>query len=322
MLITYALWSGGLFNQLMSIENASIISSILASKISIHSNIGLDANWRNINQKRTKIIGNRFPRIEDLIENKDLFFFENLELSDEPICHPEQKIQSFFKTVISVDGSEPNEQFLDGRNWVYLNTNSNYRFIETLGWYSIVFWNMPSLQNSNFKIKFKSEYVDFASKITKEIGDFSSIHVRGEERIKINEFNLFNICQDINNLLGNTVVVVADELNVNTIKSDKKIIDIGSFIMDNFLNEFMKLPFHDETTFGLVCLLVACNSRDFSGTLGSTYTGYIHRQMRIKNKEYKYKFIGHTPPEFDNKNPWYLYKDLAIETKIWCREWK
>lgn len=322
MLTTYALWPGGLFNQLMSIENASIISSILASKVSIHSNIGLDNNWRNISKKRTEIIGYQFPRIEDLIENKDLLVFENLRLSDEPICCPEQKIESFFKTVISVDGSEPNEQFLNGRNWVYLNRDSNYRFIETLGWYSIVFWNMPSLQTNNFEIKFKAEYVDFSSKITKEIGDFSSIHVRGEERIKINEFNLFDICQDINNLLGDTIVLVTDELDVNTIKSDKKVIDISSFIMDNFLDEFMKLPFHDETIFGLVCSLVACNSRDFSGTLGSTYSGYIHRNMRIKNNKYKYKFIGHNPPEFNDENPWYLYKDLSIETKIWCREWQ
>ena len=321
-LVTYTLHAAGLINQLMSIENASIISSILDSSVLVHDNRGLDSNWRKIDERRTDLIGNHFPKINDLIVSKNSILFEDKKLKDESICLPEQRVESFFKTAISVDGSKPDEQFLDGRDWIRLDRSLHYRFVETLGWYSIVFWNINNLETSDFEIKFKQEYIDFASKISKELGEFSSIHIRGKDIAKIYESKPLDIDEAVEGLRGENVVIITDEQNLGEIKSGKNITNLNDFIIDNFLDEFLNLPFHDETTFGLICLLVACNSKDFSGTFGSTYSGYIHRQMRIKDGEYEYKFVGHKASRVNGKNPWYLCSDLPIETKVWCREWQ
>jgi hypothetical protein len=187
--------------------------------------------------------------------------------------------------------------------------------------YLIVFWNASNLKTSDFEINFKSDYVEFASNIIKELGKFSSIHIRGKDIERFWDAKSFEIDEAIDDLAGERIVIITDEPDVVRVESSKNIISIDNFIMDNFLDEFMKLPFHDETTFGLICLLVACGSIDFSGTFGSTYSGYVHRQMRIRDNKYKYKFIGHKPPDEINVNPWYSYKNLAIDTKAWCRQW-
>lgn len=53
---------------------------------------------------------------------------------------------------------------------------------------------------------------------------------------------------------------------------------LDEFIVREFAAEFRALPFTDEQSLGFVCNLVMRQAREFAGTPGSTYSGFIHRE--------------------------------------------
>jgi len=172
-MIFYKLWAGGLFNQVISYENAYVISNALNKEISIHSQILLNSSWR-INDNRNNLLGRQYPKLSDIIIAPN-----NIQFLNENICSDMQQV-SFFTTCISLDGSCPPTEFLDSRNWLELNKDLQYK--DTLGWKSIIFWSSDSTAKKELlnksSIQFKQCYINLANKIATQLGDFAAIHVR------------------------------------------------------------------------------------------------------------------------------------------------
>ena len=322
-LITFKLWNAGLINQLMSVECASIISAYTDNPVFIHSNTGLDSSWRNISQSRTNILGNKFPKINDLIEfNTDLHFYEN-KFEDAAICVPEIVVQDFFQTALCLGGAIPDTDFLEGRKYLRIEQNTNYRFIGTLGWYSIVFYDLYKTQcTRNWEVNFRNEYVNVAHKIINEIGEFAAIHIRQKDHAAIAGINSDDINAAIDSLCSKTVLVLSDDYSNRWNPSSRNHMNIDDVIMHNFKNEILALPFHDETVFGLISLLVASSATEFIGTPGSTYSGYIMRNVNKKNHTNNWRYIGNIDTHNRGKYSWNAYKNMPIETKVWWMEWE
>jgi hypothetical protein len=94
---------------------------------------------------------------------------------------------------------------------------------------------------------------------------------------------------------------------------------LDEYIVDNFKDEFMSLPFQDEVVFGLICNLVLHDSANFVGTSGSTYTAYIHRSRNQKNIE-TWDFFDNPPTAIGYPYSWNNYP-LDLGRKMWWREW-
>ena len=94
---------------------------------------------------------------------------------------------------------------------------------------------------------------------------------------------------------------------------------ITEYIVNNFRDEFMALPFQDEVVFGLICNLVMHDAINFVGTSGSTYTAYIHRNRNKKGIE-TWDFFDNPPKATALTYSWNGYP-LENGRKMWWREW-
>jgi len=323
-LITYELWSGGLINQVMSVENASIIAWATDNIVHIHSNKGLDSSWRNISKERIEALKNNFPKINQLIKPKHLLSFNDESFGNKRFCENEIVVKDFGKTAISLDGTTPSNEFLENRKYTALSKEKHYRFIHTLSWYSIAFYDASSmLKEHDWCIEFRDEYTDLARRIQNYIGSFSAIHVRKLDHARIVPILDRSIVEAVESFENKPVLVLTDDSASFKKLKIKNTLMLDDLIMSEFLDDFIKLSFHDETTFGLVCLLVACGSSQFIGTLGSTYSGYIMREVnkkRLTNQSWKY--IGQEDRHHLGVYSWNEHPKLSLDVKKWYMEWR
>jgi hypothetical protein len=165
--------------------------------------------------------------------------------------------------------------------------------------------------------------VDLAKKISKSLGSFQGMHLRLSDHIK-----MFNTTQDMfeswlsiyeNN--GLPIVVSTCEPGNKMIQDNKhRFILLDEYIVNNFKDDFMSLPFQDEVIFGLICNLVLHDSVNFVGTSGSTYSGYIHRVRNQRGVE-TWDFFDNPPKAIALPYSWNGYP-LDNGRKMWWREWK
>jgi hypothetical protein len=95
---------------------------------------------------------------------------------------------------------------------------------------------------------------------------------------------------------------------------------LDEYIVNNFRDDFMSLPFQDEVVFGLICNLVLHDSVNFVGTSGSTYSAYIHRVRNQKGIE-TWDFFDNPPKAIGSPYSWNGYP-LEGGRKMWWREWQ
>jgi len=86
-------------------------------------------------------------------------------------------------------------------------------------------------------------------------------------------------------------VILTDDVN-NKMFKDKDVIFLDDYIVENFSEDFLSLPSQSEIVFGLIGLLVMCQSKEFVGTPRSTFTAYIQREMFSSKKSNIFSFIG------------------------------
>ena len=325
--VLFKLWPGGTVNRLTSLENAHAICRATQSNVLVHSNDYLSSEHRNLGN-RNGILGKQIPRLSDLVNTPDGITFTKTNLSGHSVFHHNQPTEKkLFHTCLSIDGTLPSKEFLDWRQKVvYLQKGVNYEFVETLGWRGIIFWAQDaSVRASLFaesEIVMRIPYVELAKTISDELGDFASIHVRRKDMREFNSSNDQDVEYSIKDILDyRTKLLFTDEP-----ESTKWIVDkYGFMLFDDFLydqkQKFTNLPFSDETVFGLVSLLVACESNDFIGTLGSTYSGYIHRAVRKKaGKNYLWKYFKDTKIDNNSKWEWQKY-EIEPAWKVFWRQY-
>lgn len=326
----------GMINQVMSLELAVGLAHETKKDLIVHyvSNTGDDlynsrtvpiftpSRWHN-EQRKDFTNPDQFPHLLDLMN-----FNENLTFIDTKIDFFKQEEFVIDDTLNGYYYSTENEisenesLFAEGRQRIPLDKNVHLK--KTLGWYSRFFYNRsPELDNALKSVRFKDVYVDLAKKISNSLGSFQGMHLRLSDHIK-----MFNTTQDMfeswldryeNN--GLPIVVSTCEPGNKMIQDNKhRFILLDEYIVNNFRDDFMSLPFQDEVVFGLICNLVLHDSVNFVGTSGSTYSGYIHRVRNQRGVE-TWDFFDNPPKATALPYSWNGYP-LDNGRKMWWREWK
>ena len=162
--------------------------------------------------------------------------------------------------------------------------------------------------------------------ISSMIGKFAGIHLRQTDfaqtiySVKLEEYNKAIDLLKLNNEL---IIVSTDDIKSEICIEDGRVLYIENLIKDNFMNEFKQLSITSEISFDLICMLIMCNSQDFIGTIGSTYSGLIHRNINQKNKNtHHWRNMGDDNQITGSPFSWNSYDTIAIGKKLWWREWK
>ena len=326
----------GMINQVMSLELAVGLAHETKKDLIVHyvSNAGDDLyNSRNVpiftpsrwhNEQRKDFTNpDQFPHLLDLIN-----FDEDLTFIDTKIDFFKQEEFVIDDTLNGYYYSNENEisenelLFAEGRQRIPLDKNLHLK--KTLGWYSRFFYNRSQeLDNALKSVKFKDVYVDLAKKISNSLGSFQGMHLRLSDHIKMFDTTqgMFESWLSIyeNNKLP--IVVSTCEPGNKMIQDNKhRFILLDEYIVNNFRDDFMSLPFQDEVVFGLICNLVLHDSVNFVGTSGSTYSAYIHRVRNQKDIE-TWDFFDNPPKAIGSPYSWNGYP-LEGGRKMWWREWQ
>jgi hypothetical protein len=326
----------GLINQVMSLELAAGLSSELNAPAIVHyaeytadaklyntSSIPIFTPSRFYNKQRKGFTNpDQFPHLLDLLD-----FDSNLIVIN-------QKLDNFKQEEFVIDDlmnnyyysnkqliSEDETAFAEGRQRLPLDKILHIKL--TLGWYSRFFYDRsPELNKAISSVRFKKEYTNLAKKIYHSIGNFQGMHLRLSDHV-----NMFNTTQEMfEGWLDSfeqsqlPIVVSTCEPGHKMVQDNKhRFILLDEYIVNNFKNEFMSLPFQDEVVFGLICNLVLHNSTNFVGTSGSTYTAYIHRNRNQKGIE-TWDFFDNPSKAIGYPYSWNNYP-LDLGRKMWWREW-
>jgi hypothetical protein len=324
----------------MSMELAVGLAQVTGRQLVIHymSNMGdnlyrgekvpiyTTSRWNNP-QRNHLINQDQFPHILDLLEWNDM---EKYILIDEKIEKFPQESNSipdilfyhYFSNEEEISDLEVS--FAEGRTRLPFVDGEDIHLKLTLGWYSRFFFNRSKELDAELSsVKFKKEYVELANRIADSLGSFNGAHLRLTDHI-----NMFNTTgqmfeNGLQRFSSNLPIVLStDDPNHEMVKNCRvPLIMLDQYILDNFYQDFLSLPFNDEVVFGLICNLVMQKAYDFVGTSGSTFTAYIQRNRNQSGLDESWKFFD--DPDTSSTGPfsWNGY-DLDPGRKMWWREWK
>lgn len=325
----------GMINQIMSLELAVGLAHETKKTLVVHyvSNNGDNLyNFRTVpiftpskwyNKNRENFTNpDQFPHLLDLVNfNQDLIFIDQkIDFFKQQEFMVEDMLSGYYYS--KEDSISDDElQFAEGRQRLPLDKVLHIK--KTLGWYSRFFYNRDNaLDNVLGSVKFKPVYYELAKKISDSLGAFQGMHLRLSDHVRMFETTQGMFESWLNKFEQNSLPIVLStcEPGHKMVEDNKhRVIMLDEYIVNNFRDEFMALPFQDEVVFGLICNLVLHDSINFVGTSGSTYTAYIHRVRHQRGIE-TWDFFDN--PQKANGVPysWNQYP-LDLGRKMWWREW-
>lgn len=326
----------GLINQVMSLELAAGLSYELKSPAIVHyakytsdpklyntDSIPIFTPSRFYNNQREGFTNpDQFPHLLDLLDfDQNLIFInEKIDRFEQEEFLVEDLLNNFYYSNTN-SVSDDEIAFAEGRQRLPLNTTLHLKL--TLGWYSRFFYKRsPQLNKAISSVRFKKPYVDLANKISTSLGNFQGMHLRLSDHVKMFETtqDMFENWIDIFSKNDLPIVVSTCEPGHKMVQDNKnRFILLDEYIVNNFRDDFMALPFQDEVVFGLICNLVLHNATNFVGTSGSTYTAYIHRNRNQKGIE-TWDFFDNPQKAQAVPYSWTNYP-LDLGRKMWWREW-
>lgn len=333
-MIYYKLWNpAGLINQVMSIELAVGIKEITNSDITIYNILnGSDraapiyAGSREHNNRGPIVDNSKGFLISDILNWKDKDSYTLIETNNYNPTTNNTVIENLMAVYFDLNNTD-DHSFSEGRFRVELSDNLHIK--NTLGWYSRFFNNRSKeLDMALSSVKFLPEYYELADLIAKSLGTFNGVHLRLtdhiSQRVDTNK-EMFELgISKIDD--GNPIVICTDEPDSQLLKGHANFIMLDEYILENFGNDFINFKHRDEVSFGLLNNLVMHNSKKFVGTIGSTYTAYIHRGMNQKSdiEWHWFDFVDNPVYEYTGSGPysWNGLDHIDTQQKQWFREWK
>lgn len=332
--IYYKLYNpSGLFNQVISLEIAVGLSSALNKNLLIYNitnppnpeygynKVSIYSANHKYNDRKGLIDDNVFPNISDFLDwqNKDecILIHEDID----SFINQDVLVTNLMKHYYSGSKDVSLDEQLFSEDRKALPTGNNMHLQKTLGYYSRFFYNRDDkIDNALSSVKFKEEYYEIASKIAKSLGIFNGIHLRLTDHTHYSKITASHFEDGLDRLKGKKIVVCTDEPNHPMVKnSSADFILLDQYILDNFYEDFKQLKIRDEISFGILNNLVMHYSQDFIGTPGSTFSGYIQRNIN-QNKDYEWKLFNTKPEVQNGPYSWTEYPEDTI-TKQWWREW-
>lgn len=309
----------GMVNLLMSVENALVIAKLT---------------------KRDKIIfygdGRFFNSENKSLRFDDLFYidfpYEWIESNDIDPSIP--SIPYNFNDLVFYYGQMPSNGFINKRShFVNLHdyvgipefrTKDNY----TLGFYSYLFHFPESIRKDTILwvkdiLKPMQKYIDWANHYIGHLGSYNSIHFRRGDFVyhqntidrAINAGDVLDVIK-ANFFPQDKLVIHSDELNLEFFRP----------IIEAYPNyspidqELQHLKAHanlDVEEIGLISLLIASHSKNFIGTMESTFTALIQR-YRVQNgfsEDFKYLYPKHADLKLENGR----FKEESFGEQSWNR---
>ena len=323
----------GLFNQITSVELGVGLSEITGRQLVWHNinnppNTKFDgkrvaiysANYE-YNNRGKKIELGVFPKITELMnwKNKE----NNVFIDDivDVFSYDTDNIKNLMRYYYS---DKENLEFSEGRSLLSLDNEKDWDIRKTLGYYSRFFDNRSKeLNNAISSVRFKDEYYEISERIAKSIGDFNGAHLRLADHKPMINTTAESFNQGLSKMSGSLPIVLStDEPNSSVIRnSDYRVLLLDRYILNNFYEDFKTLPFREEVSFGIINNLVMHHSKDFIGTPGSTYTGYIHRNLNQKSN-IGFKLFCEEDHKITGRYSWNGYTNKDTFTKQWWREWE
>ena len=334
MKISHILYShNGLFNQYCSFQHLAATSGHYKNyEIRAVNNI---LPWQIQDpqdyQVDTKSVdsfldNSRSPQLTDLID----YFLPNVTFHSNDYFLKDRMNANIFQSQISYLNAQPennlNEHmFSAGRHRVELDPDRENIFTMTLCWYSRFFMNRTKdIDKAIYSVKFKDPYVDLAKKIAKEIGPFNGAHVRVmEDHFQYYKFDDDRINLGLNFLDNKLPIFISvDDFNNPILnKINKKYLYIHDIILNNFYEDFKRLPYSNRVILGLISSLVMSMAEDFVGTPLSTYTAFIH-QERCRNNKTSFKFFPGVFDKYNENHHPFSWNSLDQDHYVWQRDWK
>jgi hypothetical protein len=335
-MIYYKLYNpAGLINQLMSIELAVGIKEITCSDITIYNVLnGEDRSApiysasRQYNKRNNLLENSESFIISDILDWKDKDSYIISENKEYVLGEDYTNIENLMYYYYDFKSDEEDLDFSEGRDKIFLSDNMHIK--NTLGWYSRFFNNRTAeFDKAISSVKFFPEYYQLADQIATSLGDFNGAHLRltdhVSQRVKTSQemfdFGISKIDD------GKTIVICTDQPETELLKNNPiDFILLDDYILNNFYDSFMQFKYRDEVSFGILNNLVMHHSKNFVGTIGSTYSSYIQRGMNQKS-DIDWNWFDYLEEpiyqEFSKgRYSWNGSDRLEKYNKQWFREWK
>jgi hypothetical protein len=188
------------------------------------------------------------------------------------------------------------QQFLGGRTDIFFLDDSarNADILHTLkkgylGNYESIFYidnkqTRHELYGLLSDLRPKSEYLNVADKISRDLGKYNSLHIRLSDYRNYCHSDATTILKNIAPVLPRSekLVILTDQsesseffLPLTEYYSDSVFLD--EIIVNDYQDILKQLPFSDNIVIALLSQHIARSARTFIGHPTSTYTGYIQR---------------------------------------------
>ena len=154
----------------------------------------------------------------------------------------------------------------------------------------------------------KSPYAELASRVARDLGDFNAVHMRrGDFKltygVTVLDRQPWEAIETLEKHFSHDerLLICTDERadpffrEIEAAWPDHVFID--HHILDNYGEEFAALPQHDSVALAYLSQLVAAESRDFIGTMTSTFTSLIQRNRGNRGKPEPFKFLWNELPD-------------------------
>lgn len=315
--LLFKVYESGTCNTWMSIEIAIGLAKITNRKLVLYGSGAVKGDLKTLEGGRyhynrtgfEEIISqNNRPKITDLLEKLSLLSLNYSDLILEFDIDNAKKVQKNSEQLLGciflsnenlgkLNGAVESKRLKDfrGERKILTDPDKEIWHIDgnTLTYYSRFFFDPPaSLFLELEKIKPAVCYEDLAQKISSSLGYFNGVHIRLTDFKKFRPQDVNYSSKIIDILQGSfrkdTRLVIGTDESENSeffeplIKAFPNSVFLDHWILENFSKEFKMLPFRDEQTLGLISNITLWDSQEFAGTLGSTFTGFIHRNWARK----------------------------------------
>ena len=188
----------------------------------------------------------------------------------------------------------------------------------TLGFYSYFFFLDDAHRDFAWstlkRMQPKEPYARLAAKVADDLGDFNAVHIRrGDFKTTMGKTVLGRTSReaidamDIHFSRDHLLVIVTDERDdpfiADVAAAYTRHVFIDHHILENYRQEFADLPVRDSLALAFLSQLVAGRSKDFIGTMTSTFTAMIQRYRGNNGLNEPFKFLWNELPAADSTAP-------------------
>ena len=304
----------GLSNGIMSIEIGAVLALLTNRFLVLDGNVSPPANVVSYGDR----VDNNHPsRVTDLIDipvawsepdQVELAQLRSRELSDVHLG------QAAFYVPGTVDPrSADAESFANGRtHWLSANgpleeipvlrvtednDRENPRY--NLSYYSYFFYLDDETRRSVYRMlqrmQAKRELAELAQRVAADLGSFNAVHLRrGDFKVTYGVTTLDRQPWEAIEVLDHhfkrqdTLVIVTDERDDPFFDEIKAAyphhVFIDHHVLDEYGKDFDALPHRDSVALAYLSQLIAAESKDFIGTMTSTFTAIIQRYRGNRGK--------------------------------------